>query len=271
MLKRICLFLFLSQLIFPVSVIASYEYAVIATQKKATIIKQQLKPLFTNQAVFSAKGYQLIVKASPSVINEIKHLLKQIDTPLQNLLIQVASERTIARELQLSNLSGNYQTQNKNNRGSVTIISTQRRSDKKGDAIYQARSIENSWVNIYTGKDVPYYSSNGYHLRAQTEFKNINSGFEAKAQLKSDNQVIIDIRVQNNQQNKNDTNSINTRSTETTISGNLGEWISLSQINNEQHKNNSRYGIQNRGGNTHYSTRTEENQENIYIKITTIQ
>ncbi|MFK5986652.1 MAG: hypothetical protein QM479_14680 [Pseudomonadota bacterium] len=271
MFKRICIFLFLGQLLLPSWVIASYEYAVIATHKKATTIKQQLSPLFKGQASFSAKGYQLIIKASPSVINEIRHLLKQIDSPLQNLLIQVANQKTIDQQLKKN--SGSYKS-HKQQRGSVKITSTENISNRKNHGIYQARSVEGNWVTIYTGKEVPYYISN-YYQTPQTQFKKITSGFEAKAELKNKNQVVIYIRAQNSQQNKNYAEVINSSSIETTISGNLNQWISIGQIAQDNKQNQQQYGVQygskKAGTAIQYNNRSQASQENYYIKVTTTQ
>jgi len=48
-----------------------------------------IKPMIGDSAVITGSGYKLIVRASPQQINDIKMLLKEIDRPLQQLIISV--------------------------------------------------------------------------------------------------------------------------------------------------------------------------------------
>ncbi|MFK5895171.1 MAG: hypothetical protein QM504_18305 [Pseudomonadota bacterium] len=280
MFKPNCILIFLLLLTISFSVCASYDYAVITTQKKAENIVQQLEPLFSKQAQFSAKGYQLIIKASPAVIKEIKYLLKQIDRPLKNLLIHIANKKTLNQLLKLTQTSeqlmteagskNTVQTIQKSDGGTVKITSTQRNSDKRGDGIFQARVVEGSWVTISTGKDIPYYST-AYYRTPQTQFKKISSGFEARAILKPNNQVVVYIRAQNNHQNKNYSDMINTSSTETTLSGNLNQWLNFGQITQTHKKQQQQYEVQRLGGGIQYSNRTNQSEEHFYIRVNIIQ
>jgi hypothetical protein len=287
--KQIVILLFFSLVSLSSATKASYDYAVIPTQQKAQVMMRQLKPLFSDSAKFSAKGYQLIVKASATTIKEIKHVLKQIDRPLQNLIIRIANYQTLNQLLQSNELSvqvesdsnnANIQTIKKPNGAHVKITTTQRQSDRQNDKIYSARVIEGSWVYIYTGEQFPYYSYDGgyiggnyinrpnkkrndrpgknynYPIIPNTEYKEIESGFDAKAVLKNDQQVIIEIRAQNSQRDKTYQKSINTSSTNTTVSGNLNEWIEIG---------NRGQSYQNNGG-VNYNLNRDK-QEVYYIKV----
>jgi hypothetical protein len=308
MFKHNCILIFLLLLTISISASASYEYAVIPTQQKAENILQQLKPLFPENTKFSAKDYQLIIKASPDIIKEIKYVLKQIDRPLRNLIISIANNKTIDKLLKSSYVSGkltskikaekkttNEQYNNENtigqdiskpSGGTVKITSTQRNYDSLQNGIYTARVVEGHWAYIYTGKQVPYYTiteqatnspinsavNKSYNYQVpQTQFKDVKSGFEAKAVLQTGNRVLIYIRSQNNQQNSTYQSNINSSSSYSTISGSLNEWLTISVINtgiitnkNNQHNMQQPYnGIQ-------YRNRTNQTQETYYIKVNTV-
>jgi hypothetical protein len=297
MFKAIYILLFTLLLTISSWVGASYEYAVIPTQQKADDIIKQLKPLFVDNAKFSAKGYQLIIKASPNIINEIKYILKKIDRPLQNLIISIATNKNIDRLLKSSYVSGQLTSREKTQQinssdsdhskssigqdiakpsgGRSKITSTRRFSDKQQNGIYSARVIEGNWVYIYTGKQLAYYSNPSspniypYNYQIpQTQFKEIKSGFEAKATLQTGNRVLIQIKAQNNQQNKNYQRNINSSSTESTLSGTLNEWIQIGKISNNKAVNNRQNTQQSFSG-VQYQSRPNETQETFYIKINT--
>ena len=274
------IFLLLLSISFSLS--ASYEYTVINTQQKAEKIVQQLKPLFTDQTQFSAKDYQLIIKASPDVIKEIKYLLKQIDRPLKNFIIQVANKKTINQLLQstptstqdkpLGGLTDTVKSVYQSGAGKTRIISTQRNSDKRANAIFQAQVVEDDWVTILIGKEIPYhtieYQTNSSPLKiqdkdrwAQTQYKQLNNGFDAKISFRPNRQIIVSLIIKNNYQDKQHHDTINTRSAVTTISGVLDEWIEIGKISNIKKQQQS--GIQ-------YNTNRSQAETSYFIKVNTV-
>lgn len=309
-LKPVCILIFLLLLTTSFSVSASYEYAVLPTQQKAENLLKQLKPLFPEDTKFSAKGYQLIIKASPNIIKEIKYVLKQIDRPLQSFIISIAKYKTIDKLLKTTHVSGppvtnktpakkNKLTHFNNNDdigqdiskpsgGKVKITSTQRNSDTLHNGIYSARVVEDNWVYIRIGKQVPYYSSGNfpntgpanmafnrpYNFQLpQTQFKTINSGFEAKAILQTGNQVLIQIKAQNNHQNKNYQSDIDTSSAYTTISGSINQWIKIGEISQGSivtENKNKLSNTQKTSSTIQYRNRTNQQNDTYYIKINTI-
>jgi len=294
MFKAIYILLFTLLLTISSWAYASYEYAVISTQQKAENIIKQLKPLFSDNAKFSGKGYQLIIKASPGIIKEVKYVLRKIDRPLQNLVVSIANHKTIDRLLKSSYVSNQLKAKTKKQKiissrqnynqatigqdiakpsgGRVKITSTQRHSDTSQNGIYSARVIEGNWVYIHTGKQLPYYTNNNpYNFSLpQTQFKEIKSGFEAKAVLQPRNQVLIHIRAQNNQQNKTYQYNIDSSSADTTISGNLNEWIEIGAISkNTNNKAFNKHNTQKSFSGIQYQSRPNKTQESFYIKVNT--
>lgn len=279
MFKQLVILLFCALINFSTIVCASYEYAVIPTQKKAENIIKQLNPLFSNNAKLSGKGYQLIIKASPDIIKEIKYVLKQIDRPLQNLIISISNSKTIDKQLKSTAMirpptskisaaeNGISHDIDKPGVRTSKIISTQRDSDTLHNSIYTARVVEGNWVTIYTGKQVPYYI-NSYYRPSQTQFKDIESGFEAKAVLQIGNQVLIHIRTQNNHQNKTYQQNMNTRSASTTLSGSLNKWIEIGAISKNNNPNSQNTYQQ--YSTTQYRNRNRQAHETFYIKINTV-
>jgi len=266
---------------------ANYQFVVLDTNQNAKHLIPTLEPLFGKQASFSAQGYRLIVKASPQTIREIKKLLKEIDVPLQNLVISFSNREQVNKKLKSTSADGhldisknhsissrnpssdgNIQYSYREDGSRVKIVSTNKRSQYSGNSNYQARTLEGNWVFINTGQQVPYQSydykfkdsnkESGYG-RFTTEFVDVYSGFDAKAYLSGKERVVVHIKPHQKNLNRQHAKRIDVKSMQTTVSGRLGEWIAIGQALNSLGNNDK--GIS-------YRTR-KSNQDNFqfYIRV----
>jgi len=267
---------------------ASYELVVINTNQNAKNLIPILQPLFAKQASFSAQGYRLIVKAAPQTIKEIKSLLKEVDIPLQNLIISFSNREQVNKNLKRTAAEGHLDisknhsisTQNPNTDGNiqytyredgsrVKIISTNKQSKYNANSNYQARVLEGNWVFINTGQQVPYQSydqyaykknkKEPYYGRYSTQFVNVYSGFDAKAYLSSGERVVIHIKPHQQNLNQQHPKRIDVKSLETQVSGKLGEWIPIGQALNSL--GNNVKGI------TYQTKKTNKDNFQFYIQV----
>lgn len=230
---------------FSQTLIAESDFRVFQTQQPGQNLIPQIAPLYGNSAHFSAKNNMLIIRAAPAVLQEIEQLLQQIDTPLHNLLIEVKSSLSGNSDFQHDSISGTIKLSdstaisipaaNKNissDRTGTTIrtIHTRRNRSKDEPDLFKIRTLEGQWAAVNVGKKVPYYNNNAYpydnRLSGGVELVDVQSGFDVYPVLIG-NQVNLKIRPYNSSMNREYSKRIDTRSIETTVTGDIGQWIEL--------------------------------------------
>ena len=257
-LSTLLIFLFI---LFPGIAFSQSLIKVFPTQQPAQALVPLIAPLFPGQAKIIAKNNSLIVRASQPVINEIAQLLQELDKPLRNLLIEVSSSDNNNSNVQHNSLSGRIKISDNatiSNRSPKTkpsgmtiyyakdgsIIKTTHNKKSRSynnPQSYRVRTLEGQWAFIQTGQKVPYYSStitpfkksnNHYPYRKNNvELVDVTSGFEVLPRLNGQS-VSLQVRPKNQSLNKRYPGQINTRSLDTTVSGQLDQWIFLGDISN---------------------------------------
>lgn len=205
-------------------------------------------------------GNQLIVNAPTAVIDELRHTLAQLDRPARQLLISVDTLENRSRQEQGYRVDGSISVGGVDieaNRGEiqgrdkVRIINSQTHQDDSG--IQQVQTTEGYPALIQMGQQVPLRSQGvdahgrPYH---STHYRTVSQGFYATATLVGD-RVQIELSSQRDRLNQKYTQQsgrsnrnnpvIEVQSTETRISGRLGEWIAVGAI--DQHNNAQRTGF----------------------------
>lgn len=160
----------------------------------------------------SAYGNQLIVNAQPDKIEGLRALLTQLDTPAKRLLITVDTNEN------------NQQTN-----GQVISYSTESREG----GIQQIQASEGVPALIQVGQSVPLTSTqqDSYgRLQNQTQYRSVTQGFYVTASVTGET-VHLAISTNRDRMSQERPDVVNVQSTDTTVSGRLGEWISLAGIN----------------------------------------
>jgi type II secretory pathway component GspD/PulD (secretin) len=166
----------------------------------------------------SAYGNQLIVKAEPDKIQELKAMITQLDTAPKRLLISVDTNENNQQN------TGDQQTR---------IINYSTASRDGG--IQQVQASEGAPALIQVGQSVPITSSqtNSYgDYSSQTQYRNVTQGFYVTASVTGDI-VHLAISTNRDRMSQERPDVVNVQSTDTTVSGRLGEWITLAGINRE--------------------------------------
>ncbi|ATN12005.1 secretin [Pseudomonas sp. FDAARGOS_380] len=166
----------------------------------------------------SAYGNQLIVNAEPAKIEGLRALLGQLDTPAKRLLITVDTNENNQQN------SGDSQTR---------IISYGTASRDGG--IQQIQASEGVPALIQVGQSVPLTSTqqDSYgRLQSQTQYRNVTQGFYVTASVTGET-VHLAISTNRDRMSQERPDVVNVQSTDTTVSGRLGEWIPLAGINRE--------------------------------------
>ena len=174
----------------------------------------------------SAYGNQLIVNAAPGKIQDLRALLAQLDTPARRLLITVDTNENNGRGDEGYSVNGAQPNQTR-------IIS--RSTASRDGGVQQVQATDGMPALIQVGQSVPITSSqsNSYgDYSSQTQYRNVTQGFYVTASVTGDI-VHLAISTNRDRMSQERPDVVNVQSTDTTVSGRLGEWITLAGVNRQ--------------------------------------
>ena len=190
----------------------------------------------------SPYGNQLIVNAAPEKIEEIRQLLEQLDTRPRRLLISVDSsesnylnDRGYRADGSIS--AGDAEVQigrgEIDGRDQVRII--RRSTASRGGGTQQVQASEGYPALIQVGQSVPITTSSRDpygQVYSNTEYRNVTRGFYVTASLAGE---IVHISISSNRDrlSQSQPGVIDLQSTDTRVSGRLGEWIAIGGVNQQ--------------------------------------
>ncbi|NQD95893.1 secretin, partial [Pseudomonas sp. CrR25] len=195
-----------------------------------------------NEGRVSPYGNQLIVNAAPQKIEEIRQLLEQLDTRPRRLLISVDSSESNYQSDRGYRTDGSISAGDAelqvgrgeiNGRDQVRII--RRSTDSRGGGTQQVQASEGYPALIQVGQSVPLTTTNrdpyGQPYR-NTEYRNVTRGFYVTASLSGE---IVHISISSNRDRLSPSQPgvIDLQSTDTRVSGRLGEWIAIGGVNQQ--------------------------------------
>lgn len=184
----------------------------------------------------NAYGNQLIVNAPVAQLQELRELLKQLDTPPRRLLITVDSGAAGAGEWRgyavddsvgagdVEVQAGRGQTHGENR---VRILN--RSTDSWGDALQQIQVTEGYPALIQTGQSMPVHNiqvglyGQVYH---EPHYRDVTRGVYVTARISGDI-VHITLNSNNDRLDPSHPGVIDIQTLNTQVSGRLGEWIYL--------------------------------------------
>lgn len=200
------------------------------------------------QGKASAYGNQLMINASPDKIAEIRDLLGQLDQAPRRLLISVDTS-----EQSLDNSSG-YRVDGSVSAGDAEVIVgrgeiqgrdqariIRRSTNSRSGGTQQIQATEGYPALIQVGQSVPLTTTSvGPYgqVYQNTQYRNVNQGFYVTANLSGDI-VHVSISSNNDRVNRYQPGVIDTQSTDTRVSGRLGEWIPLGGVSQQSQGSNA--------------------------------
>lgn len=240
-----------------------------------------LEPFVGPEGAISGMSGQLIIRATPENLAEIKEILGKIDTAPHRLLITVRQNVTrdqLERELAASGnvtigdhgrvvvrdggsrdgAAAGYRRGQDRFSGRASSTSTLQQA---GDT-QQMQLLEGSQAFIQAGTSVPYpertvvRDRRGVAVGGGTTYRDVTSGFYVLPRLSGD-QVILEISPQ--RATLGEQGRINIQGASTRVSARLGEWIELGGI--AQETSEKRTGI------ASASSRTGIDRCGIFVKV----
>jgi type II secretory pathway component GspD/PulD (secretin) len=180
----------------------------------------------------SAYGNQLVVNAAPDKIDALRNLLSQLDVAAKRLLISVDTSD--------SNNSGtNGYSVNGQGQGRVINYGTANRTG----GVQQVQASEGVPALIQVGESVPLTTTQPDvygRPQMQTQYRNVTQGFYVTASVTGDT-VHLNISTNNDRVSERSPDVVKVQSTDTQVSGRLGEWITLAGINEQSQLNQQGY------------------------------
>ena len=216
-----------------------------------------LQPLLGRESSISNFQNQLVIRATPAELAQVKRVLASIDTAPKRLLITVRQDADLDRDRREVEVSGSIGNDN----ARITIPGSGSRSGgnvvlRDGDDRLRARIVDTQQITrdrtaqtiqvleghsayIRTGESRPVPNRqvvrtvlNGQivdRVVDSTEYREANTGFHVLPRVQGD-RVTLDINPQRESFDEQRRGAVNTQRVVTTVSGRLGEWIDLGGI-----------------------------------------
>jgi hypothetical protein len=212
-----------------------------------------IRPLMGEGETVTGMGSQLVIKAPPARVDQIRQLLTEIDRPPRRLIV------TVSNQGDLNRYSRGYSAAADINAGDGNITVNPRGRQREtasagigsGDSrarigVHDATSQggrtvgqhvqvlegRRAWINA--GVQVPVQTREGYiaggvpYERRSISYHDVRSGFYVIPRVSGD---IVTLEILQHDDRPGDTpRTFRTQSTNTSVSGRLGQWIDLGGI-----------------------------------------
>lgn len=190
----------------------------------------------------TAYGNQLIVNAKPEKITELRTLINQLDTQPKRLLISVDTNDSSQQNDRGYQVNGSASIGGVdieagqgevNGRDQVRII--RRSTANRTGGVQQIQTNEGYPALIQVGQSVPLTSTTTGpygQIYNQTQYRNVTQGFYVTATLTGDI-VHVSISSNNDKLSQSQTGAIDIQSTDTRVSGRLGQWINIGGVSGQ--------------------------------------
>ena len=215
-----------------------------------------LRPLLQAGAGLSGQGYTLFIRTDNTEQREIAAVIERLDSPARQLLISVRQGQNGTRGNEGIHIEGD--TDQVRSR----IYSTRR--DQLDSQDQQLRVSEGNWATIRAGVAVPQViqrqqtGPSGTTLEQGVEYRDVDSGFEVRPRINGD-RVTLEIRPFHARPSPSGGGRIEQQELNTTVSGQLGEWIDLGGVLDER---------RDKSVGTVYATRSRDRlQRDIRVKV----
>ena len=177
----------------------------------------------------NAYGNQLIVNAEPAKIAEVRALLQQLDTEPRSLLISVDTNESGFQS------DRGYRADGTISAGDAEVQIGRRSTDSRSGGTQQVQATEGYPALIQVGQSVPL-TTRGRDAYGQpysnTQYRNVTRGFYVTASL-SGELVHINISSNRDRLSQSQAGAIDVQSTDTRVSGRVGEWISIGGVSEQ--------------------------------------
>lgn len=208
-----------------------------------------IQPMLREDERVSAYGNQLIVRAEPERIEEIRALLANLDRQPAQLRISVAnsgsstsSDRGFEINSRFDTGAGDIVVGDPNGSNQARIIRRETRG--QNDGVRRITASEGFPVLIQSGQSVPLTTTTTDvygRVVQQTQYRNVTQGFYATVRLNGD-QATITLSANNDRLNRSDNRVVDVQQADTVVTGRVGEWITIGGLGDTARSNDQDIG-----------------------------
>lgn len=224
------------------SILLAWSFTAVAATEVLTLnyrtsdeLMPTAKSFLGSEGSVNAYGNKLIVNAEPGKISELRELLSQLDTAPKRLLISVDTSDNSVQNDQGYSVNGSVRSQNgrtsANGQGRIINYGTASRDG----GVQQVQANEGTPALIQVGTSVPITNvqTDAYgYPQSNTQYRSVTRGFYVTASVTGDI-VHLSISTNNDRMSLQQTDAIKVQSTDTQVSGRLGEWITLAGVSDQ--------------------------------------
>ena len=251
-------------------VLSDYPIEVIELQSRPLDeILPVIRPLIGADETATGMGNNLVIKASPERVREIRKLLIELDRPPKRLLISVGNQGDLMRsssgyraradiktgDVRIGTNSPGHPSGQSGDRSRVRVDVHDSSVQRAETSRYKVQALEGRPAYIRSGSRVPlrtterYYGQGVPYQRSTTQLHDVTSGFYVVPRING-NAVTLEI-VQHDDKPGRHRGVINTQSTGTVVRGRLGEWFELGGINGSSNSHQGGLGRSVNTGGSH--------------------
>ncbi|MFO0440298.1 MAG: secretin N-terminal domain-containing protein [Betaproteobacteria bacterium] len=252
----------LSALLFAAVAAAQSAVEVIALRyRPAEQVIPVLQPLLGRESSISSFQNQLVIRATPAELAQVRKVLASIDTAPRRLLItvrQVADGERARREAELSGSIGSGDARvtlpgsglheggqivlrDGDDRLRARVIESNQAGQERIAQTVQVLEGYSAFIRVGESRPVPNRQVVRTIVNGQvvdrvietTDYRDVNTGFNVLPRLQGD-RVTLDIDPRREQFDPDRRGAVNVQRVVTTVSGRLGEWIDLGGISEER-------------------------------------
>ncbi len=191
-----------------------------------------LEAMLGSQATVTAYQNRLIVRAPRSLLPEIRRLIQELDVRPRSLWITVSQ----GRDLEASRESATARVAAGPGGVAAGGSITAGRGTERGQDVHHLRVLEGTPAFISLGQSVPVDSAivaavpGGVAVVPSTTYQRAERGFWVVARLAGER---VTLEIETALDETRPQGAIETQGVSTTVSGRLGEWLSLGEIGRE--------------------------------------
>ena len=216
-----------------------------------------LRPMVSPEGAISGSGYTLIIRSDRTNLKQLEDAIKRFDKAPRMLSITVDRSGENQRSTDSASVGGSTEQPN------VRLHSGQQSRSQNG--YQQLQVMEGHWATIRRGQSIPHVvrqhhrSPTGTWVERHTEYRDVDSGFEVRPRINGQ-RVTLEVRPFNATPTSG--GRVEQEAIVTTVSGPVGEWITLGGV--EESHSSSEHGT------IYYQRGTEQISRNVRIKVTTV-
>ncbi len=190
-----------------------------------------LKPLLAPEDAITGQGGLLFLRTDKATVQQIQGLLDKIDRPPANLMISVRTGTDMQQAKKAIGVTGDIRL-DEPEQSEIRGAATSRYQTRDRGNLQQLRVMEGRTAFINYGQSVPYPTISagagpyGQYRHYGMQYRDLHRGFVVRPRL-SGERVFLDINPRDERLSRQGAGIIDSSGLQTTVSGQLGQWIRL--------------------------------------------